>query len=81
VILKLPEGMTLEQGLELPEEESDEVFFSGALGVLIASPGAQAGARLTADLTAGSYGLLCTFESADGPHFIQGMLATLVVNP
>ena len=80
IVFRLPDGMTLEQILELPEEESDELFFSGVVGVVFARPGQQ-GASLTAALTTGSYALVCFVENANGPHVIQGMLAEFVVSP
>ena len=79
VIFKLPDGMTLEQALELPEEESDALFYEGVIGVLFARPGEQSAGTLIAELTSGNYGLLCFVENANGPHAFQGMLAQLGV--
>ena len=79
IVRKLPEGMTLEQALQLPEEEADEVLFGGVLAVLFAQPGQQGTATVTATLTPGTYGLLCFIENEDGPHAIQGMFAEFAV--
>ena len=79
IVLKLPDGMTLEQALQLPEEEADEVLFGGIVAILFAQPGQQGTATVTATLTPGTYGLLCFIENANGPHAIQGMFAEFAV--
>ena len=79
IVLKLPDGMTLQQVLELPEEESDALFNAGVLAVLFAEPGQTGAATFTASLTSGTYGLLCFIENENGPHVFQGMAAELTV--
>ena len=79
ILLKLPEGMTLQQALELPEEEADEILFSGVVAILFAQPGQSGTATITASLTTGTYGFLCFIENENGPHAIQGMVASFDV--
>ena len=79
IVLKLPDGMALEQLLELPEEESDAFFYAGVQTILFAQPGQVGTATFTAALTPGTYGVLCFIENENEPHVIQGMLAELAV--
>ena len=79
IVLKLPDGMALEQVLELPEEESDAFFYAGVQAILFAQPGQTGTATFTAALTPGTYGVLCFIENANGPHVIQGMAAEFAV--
>ena len=73
VLVRLPEGMTLEQAMELPEEEAPP-----PIGIVFAQPGEQ-GAGLTATLEAGNYAMVCFIENEQGPHAFQGMVAELTI--
>ena len=77
-MVRLPEGLTVAEALQLPEEEAEAVLTF--IGTVVAKPGA-AGADRTLDLEAGRYGLVCFFENEQGPHAFQGMVAEFTVEP
>lgn len=73
-LARLPDGLTIEQALELPEDD-DSVLPDG---ILFAAPGTQGGA-LTVDLQAGTYALVCFIDNENGPHAFQGMVHEITV--
>ncbi|MEA2523829.1 MAG: hypothetical protein QOF73_1056 [Thermomicrobiales bacterium] len=76
-VLKLPEGVTLEQVMQDPTLE-DQVEFIGALDYL--EPGQEQDLALV-DLPPGEYTLACFFDAPDGKtHLEHGMVATITVN-
>ena len=75
-LVRLPEGMTIGEALQLPEEETFEVL--GLVGIVFATPG-ELGAQLTVDLEPGTYAFVCFIENEQGPHAFQGMVAQLTV--
>lgn len=75
VVVRLPEGATVEQVLagEVPFEEVV------VAGVFFGEPGAQGQIALTG-LEPGTYTLVCFVDVPDGtPHIMQGMVAGLTV--
>ncbi len=73
-LFRLPEGMTLQEALELPEDDESVV----PSGILFALPGDQGGG-LTVDLKPGTYALVCFIENENSPHAFQRMVAEITV--
>lgn len=75
VIVRLPEGMTLEQALDDPAAEESVQFLAG----VFAEPGDSAFFALQG-LEPGTYTVVCFVDVPDGiPHVMRGMVAELVV--
>jgi hypothetical protein len=88
VLMKVSDDTTetIEELLELPEEEAEEK--TTFMGVSFAAPGEES--TMYAELEAGRYAVICfiptgvtsfeEFETADGPpHFVHGMIEEFTV--
>ncbi|MDP9365226.1 MAG: cupredoxin domain-containing protein, partial [Chloroflexota bacterium] len=74
-VVRLPEGVTVEQVLEDPSLEEQIAFF----GANFAGPGGNASFALE-NLEAGTYTVVCFVDEPEGiPHVVRGMVAEFTV--
>ncbi len=74
-LIRLPEGMTLQQVLEDPSLEEQIEFFGGNF----AGPGGRASVAFE-NLEPGTYTLICFIDEPEGvPHVVRGMVAEFTV--
>lgn len=80
IMFPLPPGMSVEDMLMAMEEGGDEGGPPGSMvqGMWAIDPGVTV--YVNVDLVPGSYGILCFIPDADGPHFMSGMVAEVIVN-
>ena len=79
IMFPLPPGMSLDDMLHAMMEGDDEGGPPGAMvqGIWAVDPGVTV--YVSVDLVSGTYGILCFIPDADGPHFLSGMAAEVVV--
>jgi plastocyanin len=74
-VIRLPEGVTIEQVLDAPEPPEGVELFGG----VYADPG-QTGSFALEGLAPGTYTVVCFIDVPDGiPHVMRGMVAALIV--
>lgn len=74
-VMRLPEGVTVEEALEAPEPPEGVELFGG----VYAEPGQTASLALNG-LAPGTYTVVCFIDDPDGvPHVMRGMVAELIV--
>ncbi len=76
VVMRLPEGVTVEQVAEDPSLFAQVTFIGGTF----AEPGQQAPPLVLLDMEPGTYTVVCFVDTPDGvPHVARGMIAEITI--